>query len=650
MATQPTQNPVPSESPRDLKFNAGKIDEFVTSLALQYIDRFGQAHFTIEGLRQLAQQAIAAFGWIPMDSFQDGATLTLPNQILRDESTGEYYRWDGALPKSVAAGSTPASSGGVGEGAWISVGDSALRTMLASSDGAALIGYKKGYVGEINTTAASLFNDRLSVTQFGVIPNGTDITAQLCAALDAANGDYSSYVQFGQNRKTLYIPTGTYTVDMTKLTGLHKKVGKFIIRCNVECLGQIPSGDFVVLHAKTIRVSGLSAKSCTLQGIMHCTIERLRCPETVKLTGDLSTPDPAIVNWGGGSSWNTFIDTHVGTTSGGGGLLLSPDNSYVTHNTFIQTSCAGLAIGAGTYECHANTFINLDTSGAQFNPLINSSTANQCNLVIGWYDEVTGTGRVVGNWNIIGGRVNQRNWQTLGIMNSALMIDGGDTGQSGGDFLSSSVNNMCEGGEWGVIGGDGVPVGLTKTGNAPFSIANDTTEPSGSGRRYGSANNATGAVDTYFIYSLGVSKTGRVRGTIFVNGVPDQISVGNSDGTNVLYQDTTKFTALNGTWRLYRVSGTVDANKECRCTILSKAGNLGLYVGGAFFTPYNVCPLPAFPGWNKTKGASAARPTYISDVPVGFTWYRTSTSTTADPLFAWVKRGDGTLGTINCSN
>jgi len=53
MATQPTQNAVPSESPRDLKFNAGKIDEFVTSLALRYTDRFGSQHYTIEGLRQV---------------------------------------------------------------------------------------------------------------------------------------------------------------------------------------------------------------------------------------------------------------------------------------------------------------------------------------------------------------------------------------------------------------------------------------------------------------------------------------------------------------------------------------------------------------------------------------------------------------------
>lgn len=141
MATQPTNLPVPSESPRDLKFNAGKIDEFVNSMAQQYIDRFGQAHYTIEGLRWVAQQAIAAFGYITLDSFEDGNTLTLPNQVLRLEATGEYYRWDGEFPKAVPAGSTPASTGGVGPGAWLSVGDATLRNDLLSGGKSTLVGF-----------------------------------------------------------------------------------------------------------------------------------------------------------------------------------------------------------------------------------------------------------------------------------------------------------------------------------------------------------------------------------------------------------------------------------------------------------------------------------------------------------------------------
>lgn len=51
MSTTPSNQPVPSEKPQDLKYNAGKIDGFVTSMAKQYRDRFGNSHYTIEGLK-----------------------------------------------------------------------------------------------------------------------------------------------------------------------------------------------------------------------------------------------------------------------------------------------------------------------------------------------------------------------------------------------------------------------------------------------------------------------------------------------------------------------------------------------------------------------------------------------------------------------
>ncbi len=143
MATTPTSLPIPSEDPRDLKFNAGKIDEFVTSDSHYYTDRFGVQRFTIAGIVYTASEAISQFGYITIDSFEDGATLTLPNQTLRYEATGEYYRWDGAFPpggKVVPPGSTPASTGGVGVGNWVSVGDATLRHDLRQPSGAGVVG------------------------------------------------------------------------------------------------------------------------------------------------------------------------------------------------------------------------------------------------------------------------------------------------------------------------------------------------------------------------------------------------------------------------------------------------------------------------------------------------------------------------------
>lgn len=58
-------------------------------------------------------------------SFDTGATLNVKNEVLT-HTTGKY-RWDGEFPKVVPAGSTLKTSGGINVGAWVSVGDAALR-------------------------------------------------------------------------------------------------------------------------------------------------------------------------------------------------------------------------------------------------------------------------------------------------------------------------------------------------------------------------------------------------------------------------------------------------------------------------------------------------------------------------------------------
>ena len=134
MATTPTQLPVPSESPIDLKFNAGKIDEFVTSPEHKYTDRFGNQHLTIEGVNELAIEAIQSMGFVTIDSFQEGGTLTSLSQALRwklPDGDGNYYRWDGVFPKVVSAGSTPSNSGGVGKGKWLSIGDGSAQQIIS---------------------------------------------------------------------------------------------------------------------------------------------------------------------------------------------------------------------------------------------------------------------------------------------------------------------------------------------------------------------------------------------------------------------------------------------------------------------------------------------------------------------------------------
>lgn len=119
-------------------------------LAKEYADAAsssaGNAKDSEDEARRIAEsiKASGQIGYITRRSFEKGFDVTTWNEVLLWEEDGEYYRWDGTLPKNVPAGSTPETSGGIGLGAWVNVGDASLRADLSSSDGARLIGVRSG--------------------------------------------------------------------------------------------------------------------------------------------------------------------------------------------------------------------------------------------------------------------------------------------------------------------------------------------------------------------------------------------------------------------------------------------------------------------------------------------------------------------------
>jgi hypothetical protein len=75
------------------------------------------------------------WGYVPaIGSFEQGSLLTQRFEVLLWESTDEYWRWDGVMPKVVLPGSTPATAGGTGKGKWIDVTDATLRSNLGSGE------------------------------------------------------------------------------------------------------------------------------------------------------------------------------------------------------------------------------------------------------------------------------------------------------------------------------------------------------------------------------------------------------------------------------------------------------------------------------------------------------------------------------------
>lgn len=161
MATTPTNKPIPSEDPRDLKFNAGKIDEEVNGIADYYADRFGAQRLTNTGrnhqfqnqmqqqaddwLSQLNQQEsdfqqfLLNSGYQFLGDYENGPyTISARNQIIRYQN--EFWRLN-------AATNPPYTTTGINSTSWttdvthlVSVGDATLRQELASSSGLKLIG------------------------------------------------------------------------------------------------------------------------------------------------------------------------------------------------------------------------------------------------------------------------------------------------------------------------------------------------------------------------------------------------------------------------------------------------------------------------------------------------------------------------------
>ncbi|MDH2366741.1 hypothetical protein [Providencia rettgeri] len=81
----------------------------------------------------VSQKVVTEMGSGVVGSFEDGLNfieeLTSSDQqvTLENEFGKQPYYWDGDLPKQVPVGSTPQSTGGIGKGAWVSVGDASLR-------------------------------------------------------------------------------------------------------------------------------------------------------------------------------------------------------------------------------------------------------------------------------------------------------------------------------------------------------------------------------------------------------------------------------------------------------------------------------------------------------------------------------------------
>lgn len=208
--------------------------------------------------------------------FQAGAYLVDPSELIFDIESGEYHRWDGEYPKLIPPNSTPASSGGVGEGAWRIVGDTALRgdipliigdiTNYQSDSVGDMIqgktvaknkvaialgqiwssgGTKWKVINESSPISISNFRafDCINVLDFGAKGDGvTDDTNAIQSAINSLAGETRGGVVF--------LPKGTYIIS--KSININRDAGDGISYPlvpamgldNISIVGEAKGGDY----------------------------------------------------------------------------------------------------------------------------------------------------------------------------------------------------------------------------------------------------------------------------------------------------------------------------------------------------------------------------------------------------------------------
>ena len=205
----PTTNPVPSQDPSDLLFNAGKLDEVVSSSNATYTDRLGVSRRTMAGVDAAADVVLGGLGYAPPVAYAAGIALTLTTQTV--EYSGEVYAPKGSV--------LPFTTSGTFETEKFRLIQGVASADLASGGGATMVGYTPAGTGAVATTAQSKLRESVSVKDFGAVGDGVaDDTGAIHAAITYALSQYSRsansvFGYFPTKKVEVVFPTGIYNVS-----------------------------------------------------------------------------------------------------------------------------------------------------------------------------------------------------------------------------------------------------------------------------------------------------------------------------------------------------------------------------------------------------------------------------------------------------
>lgn len=396
MTTYATNNALGSTDPRDLYDNSQNFDFALNDItALIWKDRFGRDRRSWYGLESMVADAAGAFGYIVLSgvSFQTGATVHL-NELLLDEVTGEYFKWTGAYPtdgKIVPIGSSPDTSGGQGPGKWLGVGDSSLRTALASANGDDLVGTTHRGKLKLDLNAIDRRPSGYGDSVSAVLANGQDVEIE------------KTYL-----RSSPILPTDYQVIDgkggsltMNAVArAVHSEFKKGFTLRNLRIIGNIINGPSTgnvaygvqLEDSENFKILGLDARQ--FSGSM----ELLRCTDFV-------VRDVYARN----------MRYHDNVAAGGYGVLLGGSSRGLIDGINFLASAADGDLGRHAF------YISLDTSG------------NICEDII--IKNVVARYADIDNRNMPAGVIRRSN---------RCMIDGFNVAGSNGGFGLNAQNGVIQ--------------------------------------------------------------------------------------------------------------------------------------------------------------------------------------------------------------
>lgn len=194
MTTYNTGNPLGSTSAKDLYDNAENLDVAVNGAVPTWLDRLGVLRKTYYGIEQDALASLEQVGYIytvPLN-YAAGITITLPNQIFNKD--GEYYKPAPGLALPYVTTGVWATE----QTNFRSVGDATLRSALAATTGATLVGAldADGNPSTVQTIISQLKTDVLvvdSVAAARLVPStfkGVIVTLGYYSAGDGGGSEY----------------------------------------------------------------------------------------------------------------------------------------------------------------------------------------------------------------------------------------------------------------------------------------------------------------------------------------------------------------------------------------------------------------------------------------------------------------------------